>query len=162
MLIDTDGQNVGVISFEEAYEKAQKAGLDLVAVSPNTNPPVCKILDFNKLKYQKSKKQKPARAGRTKMREIKFRAVTDDNDYRIKLKKIISFIEKGDKVQVSIRFRGREIMNQQDIALNLLNRVVNDLSENTQIDREPKLEGRQMTMHLIPKRAKSTTSDNDA
>jgi translation initiation factor IF-3 len=137
--------------------RAQTAGLDLVAVNPTINPPVCKILDYNKMKYQKSKKQKPAKAGRKKMREIKLRAVTDEGDYKIKMKKVEAFILDGEKVQVSIRFRGREIFNQKDLAFAMLQRVKDDLSSVAQTDREAKLEGRQITMHLISLKQKTST-----
>ncbi len=153
MLIDSDGEKLGMMSFEDALAKARDKLLDLVQVSSNeSNPIVCKLLDFNKHIFQKKKNvsssPKKSRKKRS-VKEIKFRPSTDTGDYKIKLKKIKSFILDGDKTKISVRFRGREILNS-DMGLELLNKIKDELGDVSQVDQEPSLEGRQLQMVMSP------------
>ena len=134
---------------------AEEAGLDLVEISPNANPPVCKVMDFGKYKYEQQKREAEARRKQKTIdnKEIKFRPSTDIGDYNIKLKKIKSFILDGDKTKISVRFRGREILNS-NLGLDLLNRIRDELEEVAQVDQEPSLEGRQLLMVLSPLKKK--------
>jgi translation initiation factor IF-3 len=150
-LIDEAGNMVGVVSLAEAMGRAEEAGLDLVEISPNAEPPVCKILDYGKFKYEA---QKRASAARKKQRvidvkEIKMRPNIDDNDYNIKMRKINEFLAEGDKVKVTMRFRGRELAHQ-DIAMNVLSRVRDEVGDRAKIEQFPKMEGRQMIMIMAP------------
>jgi translation initiation factor IF-3 len=157
MLIDADGKKQGIILFSEAMEYAKKASLDLVQVSPSDSKPVvCKLLDYGKHLFDKKKSisSSKAKVKRKTTKEIKFRPSTDVNDYNIKFKKIKSFILDGDKTKISVRFRGREILNS-DMGLNLLNRLKNELEDIAQVDQEPSLEGRQLLMVLSPLKKKS-------
>ena len=151
-LIDQDGTNRGVIPTREALAIAQEAGLDLVEVSPNSDPPVCKILDYGKFKYESQKKAAEARKKQKtiEVKEIKMRPTIDDHDYDVKMKSIRRFFEEGDKVKVTLRFRGRE-MAHQDLGLKLLDRVRTEVSTLAKVEQEPKLEGRQMVMVLAPR-----------
>ena len=152
MLIDVDGSKIGLIAKASAMEKAQSANLDLVQVSPTgTDPTVCKLMDYGKHIFTKKKNvsSSKSKTKRTTVKEIKFRPSTDVGDYNIKLKKIKSFILAGDKTKISVRFRGREILNS-NLGLDLLNRVKEDLLDLAQIDQEPSLEGRQLMMVLSP------------
>lgn len=151
-LIDETGQNVGVVSRFDALEKAQQAGLDLVEISPDAEPPVCKILDYGKFKYQEQKKAAEARKNQkiVEIKEIKMRPGIDDHDYDVKLKAMRRFFEEGDKVKVTLRFRGRE-MAHQELGYQVLQRVKTELTEVTKVESEPRLEGRQMVMVLAPK-----------
>jgi translation initiation factor IF-3 len=151
-LIDQDGQNVGVVSKLEAQSKALEAGLDLVEISPDAEPPVCKILDYGKFKYQEQKKQAEARKNQkiVEIKEIKMRPSIDDHDYDVKMRAIKRFFEEGDKVKVTLRFRGRE-MAHQELGYRLLQRVKGDLVGDSKVESEPRLEGRQMVMVLAPK-----------
>ena len=152
MLIDKDGNKTGIISIKEAIQKAEASSLDLVQVTPNNSEPVvCKILDYGKYVFTKKKSTQSSntKAKKTSLKEIKFRPSTDVGDYNIKLKKIKSFILDGDKTKISVRFRGREILNS-DMGLNLLNKVSLELKEIAQVDQEPSLEGRQLLMVLSP------------
>ena len=154
MLIDSDGKKRGLVSIQEAIEAAKFSSLDLVQVSPiDSDPVVCKLLDFGKHLFNKKKNisSSKVKARRNTTKEIKFRPSTDTGDYKIKLKKIKSFILDGDKTKISVRFRGREILNS-DIGLNLLNKLKDELSEIAQVDQEPSLEGRQLLMVLSPLR----------
>tara|TARA_X000000950_G_C13636794_1_gene545863 strand:- start:239 stop:709 length:471 start_codon:yes stop_codon:yes gene_type:complete len=156
MLIDANGKKIGLIPISEALESAQTQSLDLVQVSPSeSNPVVCKILDYGKLLFDKKKSQTASRVKTKKntTKEIKFRPSTDVGDYNIKLKKIKSFILEGDKTKISVRFRGREILNS-DIGLNLLKKIAFELEDIAQIDQEPSLEGRQLLMILSPLKRK--------
>ncbi len=156
MLIDAKGNKVGVLPLSDALESAQLASLDLVQVSPSdADPVVCKILDYGKLMFDKKKNQSASRVKTKKntTKEIKFRPSTDTGDYNIKLKKIKSFILDGDKTKISVRFRGREILNS-DIGLNLLKKIKDELSDIAQVDQEPSLEGRQLLMILSPLKRK--------
>ena len=151
-LIDETGQNVGVVSRLDAQERAKTAGLDLVEVSPDADPPVCKILDFGKFKYQEQKKASEARKNQkiVEIKEIKMRPSIDDHDYDVKMRAIKRFFEEGDKVKVTLRFRGRE-MAHQELGFQLLQKVKGELVEISKVESEPRLEGRQMVMVLAPK-----------
>ena len=156
MLINSKGEKVGVMSISDAMESAKSESLDLVQVSPsNANPVVCKILDYGKHVFDKKKNMSASKAKvkRTTVKEIKFRPSTDIADYNIKLKKIKSFILAGDKTKISVRFRGREILNS-NMGLELLNKVSLELSDIAQVDQEPSLEGRQLLMILSPLKKK--------
>ena len=151
-LIDETGQNVGIVSRFDAQERANKVGLDIVEVSPDANPPVCKILDYGKFKYQEQKKAAEARKNQkiVEIKEIKMRPSIDEHDYDVKMRAIRRFFEEGDKVKVTLRFRGRE-MAHQNLGYELLQRVKSDLVEASKVESEPRLEGRQMVMVLAPK-----------
>ena len=157
MLIGVNGEKMGLIPFNEALESAKEATLDLVQVSPSdSNPIVCKLLDYGKHIFDKKKNisSSKVKVKRNTTKEIKFRPSTDVGDYNIKLKKIKSFILDGDKTKISVRFRGREILNS-DMGLNLLNRLRDELVDIAQVDQEPSLEGRQLLMVLSPLKKKS-------
>ena len=150
-LVGEDGEMIGVVRLREALERAREAGLDLVEVSPTAKPPVCKILDYGKFKYEA---QKRANAARKKQRvievkEIKMRPGIDDNDYNIKMKKVRHFLEEGDKVKVTMRFRGREL-SHQNLAMNILTKVKDEVSDLGKVEQFPKMEGRQMVMVMAP------------
>ncbi len=152
MLIDKDGNKQGLVKIEAALSLAQDASLDLVQVSPpESNPIVCKLLDYGKHLFEKKKNSSSSKtkAKKNTLKEIKFRPSTDVGDYNIKLKKIKSFILGGDKTKISVRFRGREILNS-DIGLELLNKLKNELEDIAQVDQEASLEGRQLLMVLSP------------
>lgn len=151
-LIDENGQNVGVVSKLDALARAEEAGLDLVEVSPDAEPPVCKILDFGKYKYQEQKKAAEARKHQktVEIKEIKMRPAIDDHDYDVKMRSIKRFFEDGDKVKVTLRFRGREMAHQQ-LGMEVLQRVKGDLETIAKVESEPRLEGRQMVMVLAPR-----------
>ena len=151
-LIDENGQNVGVVPRSDAMERATTAGLDLVEISPDAEPPVCKILDFGKYKYQEQKKAAEARKNQkiVEIKEIKMRPGIDDHDYDVKMRAIRRFFEEGDKVKVTLRFRGRE-MAHQDLGMNVLRRVKADVEAISKVESEPRFEGRQMIMVLAPK-----------
>ena len=157
MLIGQNGEKHGLIDLKEALDKAQQSDLDLVQVSPSgSDPVVCKLMDYGKHIFAKKKNisSSKAKVKRTSVKEIKFRPSTDTGDYNIKLKKIKSFILDGDKTKISVRFRGREILNS-DMGLNLLNKLRLELEEIAQVDQEPSLEGRQLLMVLSPIKRKS-------
>lgn len=151
-LIDDEGNNRGDVAVEEALSVAQDAGLDLVEISPNANPPICKILDLGKLKYQTQKKAAEARKKQktVEVKEIKMRPNIDTHDYEVKMKAMNRFFDDGDKVKVTLRFRGREMAHQQ-LGMQLLQKVKEDTVEIAKVEAEPKLEGRQMMMVLTPK-----------
>ena len=151
-LIDKDGHNLGTIPIAEALAKAQEASLDLVEISPNATPPVCKLLDYGKYKYQEQKKQAEARKKQkvVEVKEIKFRPMIDDHDYDVKMRSMQRFFEEGDKVKVTLRFRGRE-MAHQELGVQLLNRVKDDTTKLAKVESEPRVEGRQMVMVLAPR-----------
>ncbi|WP_306151147.1 translation initiation factor IF-3 [Roseovarius sp. MMSF_3281] len=150
-LIGADGDNVGVVSPERAMDMAEAAGLDLVEISPNANPPVCKIMDYGKYKYEQQKRESEARKKQKviEVKEVKFRPNTDTHDYDVKMRNVLKFLEKGDKVKVTLRFRGRE-MAHQDLGRELLNRVAEDVKEVGKVENMPKMEGRQMIMIIGP------------
>ena len=151
-LIGADGENVGVVTPARGLELAQEAGLDLVEISPNAVPPVCKIMDLGKFKYEQQKREAEARKKQKiiEIKEIKFRPGTDTHDYDVKMRSVMKFLTEGDKVKVTLRFRGREMAHQQ-LGLELLNRVASDVGEAGKIESMPKLEGRQMVMMIAPK-----------
>jgi len=151
-LIDQTGQNVGVVSTADALARATEAGLDLVEISPDAKPPVAKILDFGKYKYQEQKKAAEARKKQkiVEIKEIKMRPSIDDHDYDVKMRAIKRFFEEGDKVKVTLRFRGRELSHGQ-LGMNLLKRVQDDTAEDAKVESYPRMEGRQMLMVLSPK-----------
>lgn len=151
-LIDEAGQNVGVVSKFDALARAEQAGLDLVEVSPDAEPPVCKILDFGKYKYQEQKKAAEARKHQkiVEIKEIKMRPGIDDHDYDVKMRAIRRFFEEGDKVKITLRFRGREMAHQQ-LGMAVLVRVKTDTEAIAKVESEPRFEGRQMVMVLAPK-----------
>ena len=156
MLIDENGDKKGIVSIEKAIDAAKKASLDLVQVSSSeVDPIVCKLLDYGKHVFEKKKKNSSkVRSKKNTMKEIKFRPSTDIGDYNIKLKKIKSFILDGDKAKISVRFRGREILNS-NLGLNLLERLKKELEDIAQVDQDPSLEGRQLMMILSPLKKKS-------
>tara|TARA_B100000963_G_scaffold359713_1_gene387880 strand:- start:723 stop:1193 length:471 start_codon:yes stop_codon:yes gene_type:complete len=156
MLIDFNGNKLGIVSKEDALEKAKKESLDLVQVSPSSaNPVVCKLLDYGKHLFNKKKSvsSSKVRIKKSTVKEIKFRPTTDTGDYAIKLKKIKSFILDGDKTKISVRFRGREILNS-NMGLDLLDKLKEELKDIAQVVQEPSLEGRQLLMILSPLKKK--------
>ncbi len=153
-LIDLDGEQVGVVSINEALTKAAEAGVDLVEISPNAEPPVCRIMDYGKFLYEKSKSAKEQKKKQKiiQVKEIKFRPGTDEGDYQVKLRNLIRFLEEGDKTKITLRFRGREMAHQQ-IGLGMLNRIKEDLTSLAVVESFPsRIEGRQMIMVLAPKK----------
>jgi len=156
MLIDEKGEKLGLIRLEDAIQKAKDKELDLVQVSPkDANPTVCKLMDYGKHMFTKKKNMSSSKkkVKRSSIKEIKFRPSTDTGDYQIKLKKIKSFILSGDKTKISVRFRGREILNS-NMGLELLAKVKHELDQIAQVDQEPSLEGRQLLMVLSPRKKK--------
>jgi translation initiation factor IF-3 len=151
-LIGADGENMGVVPTDQALRMAEEAGLDLVEISPNVEPPVCKILDLGKLKYANQKKAAEARKKQkiVEVKEIKMRPNIDTHDYEVKMKAMGRFFDEGDKVKVTLKFRGRE-MAHQELGMKLLQQVKADTIEFAKVEAEPKLEGRQMMMVLAPK-----------
>ena len=150
-MIDAEGENVGVVSYTDAMAQAAALTLDLVEIVPNAEPPVCRIMDFGKFKFENSKKKGVAKKKqkKTQVKEIKFRPVTDIGDYNIKLRNMTKFLEAGDKTKVTVRFRGRE-MAHRDLGMVMLKRVEADLAEIATVEQFPKMEGRQMIMVMAP------------
>lgn len=155
MLINSNGKKLGLVSLADALEKAEEGAIDLVQVSPNgSSPVVCKLMDYGKHIFSKKKNLSPkGKFKKTSLKEIKFRPSTDTGDYNIKLKKIKDFIINKNKTKISVRFRGREILNS-DMGLKLLNKLKDELSDIAQVDQEPSLEGRQLMMVLSPLKRK--------
>ena len=155
-LIDATGDNVGVVKIEEALRMAGEADLDLVEISPNAQPPVCRVMDYGKFKFEQSKRAHLAKKKQKQIqvKEIKFRPGTDENDYQIKMRNIIKFLKEGDKTKITMRFRGRELAHKE-IGLNLLKRVESDLNEIAGVEQEPVSEGRQLVMLLSPLKKKN-------
>ena len=151
-LIGAEGENIGVVTTTEAMGHADEAGLDLVEISPNADPPVCKILDYGKFKYEAQKKANEARKKQKiiEIKEIKMRPGIDSHDYDVKMRAMNRFLGDGDKVKVTLRFRGRE-MAHQDLGMNVLNRVRDDLEAQSKVEQYPRMEGRQMVMVLVPR-----------
>jgi translation initiation factor IF-3 len=151
-LIDHEGHNRGNVPIQQALDTATAAGLDLVEIAPNSQPPVCKVLDYGKYKYQEQKKAAEARKKQkiVEIKEIKFRPMIDDHDYDVKMRSMRRFFEEGDKVKVTLRFRGRE-MAHQELGTKLLDRVRDDLTKLAKVEQEPRFEGRQMVMVLAPR-----------
>jgi len=151
-LVKEDGEMYGVIATRDALNMAAEAGLDLVEISPTANPPVCKILDYGKFKYEAQKRKNEAKKKQKviEVKEIKMRPGIDTHDYEVKMRAIRSFLGEGDKVKVTMRFRGREMMHQE-LGLKVLDRVRNELEELIKVESHPRLEGRQMIMTIAPK-----------
>ncbi len=152
-VIGADGEQVGILERDEALAMAEDAGLDLVEIQPTAEPPVCRIMDFGKFKFEQQKKAAAARkkSKQIEIKELKFRPTTDVGDYNIKLRNMLRFLEEGDKVKVNIRFRGRE-MSHQELGIELARRIQNDIAEQAVVDQFPRMEGRQMTMMISPKK----------
>ena len=151
-LIDQDGEMQGVLTVREAMQRAFAVGLDLVEISPNADPPVCKILDFGKFKYEQQKKRNEAKKKQKviEIKEIKVRPNIDENDYQVKMRAMKSFIEEGDKVKVTLRFRGRE-MAHQDIGVRVLERIRTEMDQTSKVEQMPRMENRQMVIVLSPR-----------
>ncbi|BAJ02273.1 translation initiation factor IF-3 [Shewanella violacea DSS12] len=148
-----EGEPIGVVSISEAQELADEAGVDLVEISPNAEPPVCRIMDYGKFLFDKAKAQKEQKKKQkiVQVKEVKFRPGTDENDYQVKLRNLNRFLTDGDKAKVTLRFRGRE-MAHQNLGMKLLNRIKDDLAEIAVVESFPKMEGRQAVMVLAPKK----------
>ena len=153
-LVGEDGEPCGILSLRAALEAADEAGLDLVEIAPAAQPPVCKVMDFGKFRYQEQKKAHEARLKQkqVQVKEVKFRPGTDENDYQIKLRNLRRFLEEGDKCKVTLRFRGRE-MAHQEFGARQLERIKADLEDLGQVEQMPKMEGRQMIMVVAPSRS---------
>lgn len=154
-LIDENGEQVGIVPTDNAIERAVTAQLDLVELDPNADPPVCRIMDFGKWKFEQSKKQQAAKKKQKQIqvKEVKFRPGTDSGDYEVKLRSLKRFLEDGDKIKVTMRFRGRE-MAHQELGLELLERVEKDLEDHAAVDQRPKVEGRLMVMMMSPRKGR--------
>jgi translation initiation factor IF-3 len=152
-VVNHDGEQLGIVSIEKANRLAEDAKLDLVEIAPNADPPVCRIMDYGKFRFEEGKKLQQAKKKQKQIqvKEIKFRPGTDIGDYKIKLRKLTEFLEEGDRVKVTLRFRGRE-MAHQELGLELLQRVRHDLDEYGVVEQEPKSEGRMMVMVMAPKK----------
>ncbi len=150
-LINQNGENLGIVSSREALDMAREVGLDLLEISPLANPPVCKIMDYGKWKYEEQKKLSEAKKAQkvVEIKELKIRPNIDVHDFQVKVKAARRFIEDGNKVKFTVRFKGREISNQ-DAGLSLLNRIKEELGDIIKIDKEPSMEGRQMVMFVVP------------
>ncbi len=151
-LVGVDGEMIGIVTTREAMAAAEDSGFDLVEISPNADPPVCKLLDFGKFKYEQQKKKNEARKKQKiiEVKEIKLRPNIDDHDYDVKMRAATGFLDEGDKVKVTMRFRGREMMHQ-DLGMNVLMRVKDQLDPLAKVEQTPQLEGRQMTMVMAPR-----------
>jgi len=154
-LIGLEGEQLGVVKLADAFRMSDEAEVDLVEIAPNASPPVCRLMDYGKFKYQEQKKAHEARLKQKiiQVKEIKFRPQTDENDYQTKMRKLQQFLAEGDKAKVTLRFRGRE-MAHQEFGVRLLERIKAELEDIAQVESWPKLEGRQMVMVLAPKRKK--------
>ncbi|MCE5359703.1 MAG: translation initiation factor IF-3 [Acidithiobacillus sp.] len=152
-LIGDTGEQLGIVSLHEALAAAEEAELDLVEIAPQADPPVCRIMDYGKFRFQESKRQHEARKRQkqSQVKEIKFRPRTDDADYQIKLRSIVRFLEDGDRAKITLRFRGRE-MSHPELGMEVLNRVETDLQEIGVVEQRPRMEGRQMVMIIAPKK----------
>jgi translation initiation factor IF-3 len=150
-LIGLEGEQVGIVNIRAALQMAEEAEVDLVEIAPLAKPPVCKIMDFGKFKYQEAKKAHEAKLKQkqVQVKEVKFRPGTDENDYQIKLRNLIKFLQEGDKAKITLRFRGRE-MAHQEFGMRMLERIKGDLLELAQVEQFPKMEGRQLIMVLAP------------
>lgn len=154
-LIDQEGKQLGIVSIDEALRNAEQAGLDLVEIAPDAEPVVCKVMDFGKYIFE-AKKQKSAAKKKQKIiqvKEVKFRPGTEEGDYQVKLRNLVRFLEHGDKAKVTLRFRGRE-MAHQEIGMELIKRIESDLEPHAVVEQHAKMEGRQLTMVLAPKKKK--------
>lgn len=158
-MIDAKGEMVGVVAIKQALQMAEESELDLVEVAPQAVPPVCRVMDYGKYLFEESKKRHAARKKQKQIqvKELKFRPTTEEADYQVKLRKLIEFLEEGDKAKVTLRFRGRELMHQE-LGMKLLKRVEADLAELSVVEQFPKMEGRMMIMVLAPKKAVTPAS----
>ncbi len=152
-MVGLEGEQLGIMSSRAALQLAEEAEVDLVEIAPQAQPPVCRLMDYGKYKYQESKRKQEAKSKQKQMqvKEIKFRPATDEGDYQVKMRNLIRFLNEGDKTKITLRFRGRE-MAHQEFGLNLLKRVEADLAEHGTVEQFPKLEGRQMIMVIAPKK----------
>src|SRR3989338_6012820 len=152
-LISSDGQQIGIVPVSDALRRAEDAGLDLVEISPNAAPPVCRIMDFGKYQYEESKRKHAAKRKQKQIqvKEVKFRPGTDVGDYQTKLRNLIRFLSEGNKAKITLRFRGRELAHQE-LGAEMLKRLENDLKDHGTVEQHPRLEGRQMVMIIQPKR----------
>jgi translation initiation factor IF-3 len=150
-LIGEDNEQLGIVSVRQALSLAEEAGVDLVEIAPLAAPPVCRIMDFGKFKYQEAKRAHEAKLKQKQIqvKEVKFRPGTDDNDYQIKLRNLVKFLQEGDKAKITLRFRGRE-MAHQEFGMRMLERIKADLEEVGQVEQFPKMEGRQLIMVIAP------------
>lgn len=154
-LTGVENEQLGIVSLAEAFRLAEEANVDLVEIAPNASPPVCRLMDYGKFKYQEQKKAHDAKLKQkvVSVKEVKFRPATDDGDYNIKVRNLIKFLEEGDKTKITLRFRGRE-MAHQEIGMRVLERLKADLEPYGQVEQWPKMEGRQMIMVMAPKKKK--------
>ncbi|RFF28004.1 MULTISPECIES: translation initiation factor IF-3 [unclassified Wenzhouxiangella] len=152
-VVGSEGDQIGVMAIRDALARAGEEGMDLVEIAPQAEPPVCRIMDWGKYRFEQSKKAQAARKKQkqVQIKEVKFRPGTDDHDYDVKMRNLRRFIEEGDKVKVTLRFRGRE-MAHQELGLEILQRVEKDMAEETVVEQRPRMEGRQMVMMLSPKK----------
>jgi translation initiation factor IF-3 len=150
-LIGVEGEQIGIVNIRAALQMAEEAEVDLVEIAPMAQPPVCKLMDFGKFKYQEAKKAHEAKLKQkqVQVKEVKFRPGTDENDYQIKLRNLIKFLQEGDKAKITLRFRGRE-MAHQEFGMRMLERIKGDLVDVAQVEQFPKMEGRQLIMVLTP------------
>jgi len=155
-LIGADGQQLGIVSSREAKQIAFDSDLDLVEISPTAEPPVCRVMDYGKFRFENSKKLQAAKKKQKliHIKEVKFRPGTDEGDYQIKLRNLIRFLTDGDKAKITVRFRGREL-SHRELGMDLLKRIETDLLEHATVEQFPKLEGKQLSMTLAPKKKKS-------
>lgn len=152
----SDGEQLGIVPIRQALALAEEAALDLVEIAPTATPPVCKIMDIGKFRYQEAKRQHEAKLKQKQVlvKEIKFRPGTDENDYQIKLRNVTKFLSEGDKAKITLRFRGRE-MAHQELGMRMLERIKADLDQQAQVEQWPKMEGRQLVMVLAPAKKKA-------
>lgn len=152
-LIGLDGEQLGIVRIADALQQSEDNEVDLVEIAPNATPPVCRLMDYGKFRYQEQKRQQEARARQKviQVKEVKFRPGTDEGDYQVKMRNLRRFIDEGDKVKVTLRFRGRE-MAHQELGMRVLERVRDDIQEEAAVEAMPKLEGRQMVMVLAPRK----------
>ncbi|KDB09474.1 Translation initiation factor IF-3 [Burkholderia sp. lig30] len=154
-LVGVENEALGIVKLADAFRKSEELDVDLVEIAPQAVPPVCRLMDYGKFKYQEAKKQHEAKLKQKviQVKEVKFRPGTDDGDYNVKLRNLLRFLEEGDKTKITLRFRGRE-MAHQEIGMRMLERLRADLDEVGQVEQMPKMEGRQMIMVLSPKKKK--------
>ncbi|UDG81985.1 Translation initiation factor IF-3 [Candidatus Vallotia cooleyia] len=154
-LVGVNGEPIGIVKLAEAFRLSEGLNVDLVEIAPHAQPPVCRLMDYGKFKYQEAKKQHEAKLKQKviQVKEVKFRPGTDDGDYNVKMRNLTKFLEEGDKTKITLRFRGRE-MAHQEIGMRMLDRLRQDLDEHGQVEQMPKIEGRQMVMVLAPKKKK--------
>ncbi len=154
-MIGAEGEQIGVVSIAEALQTAYDANLDLVEISPNADPPVCKVMDYGKYQFEQNKKLQAAKKKQKQIqiKEIKFRPGTEEGDYQVKLRSLIKFLNDGDKTKITVRFKGREL-SHRELGMDLLKRIETDLEEIASVEQFPKLEGRQMVMVMGPKKKK--------